>query len=56
MDGKGAGRDNIFVERLWRSIRHEEVCLRGYDSVSEACELRSANTALFTTLEGPTEP
>ena len=37
MDGKGAWRDNIFVERLWRSIKHEEVYLRGYDSVSEAC-------------------
>jgi putative transposase len=37
MDGKGAWRDNIFVERLWRSIKYEEVYLRGYDSVSEAC-------------------
>jgi putative transposase len=35
MDGKGAWRDNIFVERLWRSIKYEEVYLRGYDSVSE---------------------
>ncbi|HMF86476.1 MAG TPA: IS3 family transposase [Gemmatimonadaceae bacterium] len=37
MDGKGAWRDNIFVERLWRSIKYEEVYLRGYDSVSKAC-------------------
>ena len=37
MDGKGAWRDNIFVERLWRSIKYEEVYLRGYASVSEAC-------------------
>ena len=37
MHGKGAWRDNIFVERLWRSIKYEEVYLRGYDSVSEAC-------------------
>jgi transposase InsO family protein len=36
MDGKGAWRDNIFVERLWRSIKYEEVYLPGYDSVSEA--------------------
>jgi putative transposase len=36
MDGKGAWRDNVFVERLWRSIKYEEVYLRGYDSVSEA--------------------
>jgi putative transposase len=37
MDSKGAWRDNIFVGRLWRSIKYEEVYLRGYDSVSEAC-------------------
>jgi putative transposase len=36
MDGKGAWRDNIFVERLWRSVKYEEVYLRAYDSVSEA--------------------
>ena len=38
MDGKGAWRDNVFVERLWRSIKYEEVYLRAYDSVSEARE------------------
>ena len=36
MDGKGAWRDNVFVERLWRSVKHEEVYLRAYDSVGEA--------------------
>jgi putative transposase len=36
MDGKGAWRDNIFVERLWRSIKYEEVYLRAYATVSEA--------------------
>ena len=36
MDGKGAWRDNVFVERLWRSIKYEEVYLRAYNSVSEA--------------------
>src|SRR4051794_40398767 len=36
MDGKGAWRDNVFVERLWRSIKHEEVYLRAYDTVSDA--------------------
>jgi putative transposase len=36
MDGKGAWRDNVFVERLWRSIKYEEVYLHAYDSVSEA--------------------
>jgi putative transposase len=36
MDGKGAWRDNVFVERLWRSVKYEEVYLRAYSSVSEA--------------------
>ncbi len=36
MDGKGAWRDNVFVERLWRSIKYEEVYLHAYKTVSEA--------------------
>ena len=36
MDGKGAWRDNVFVERLWRTIKYEEVYLRAYDTVSDA--------------------
>jgi putative transposase len=36
MDGKGAWRDNVFVERLWRSVKYEEVYLRAYDTVGEA--------------------
>ncbi|MDA9544797.1 integrase [Bradyrhizobium sp. CCBAU 45321] len=36
MDGKGAWRDNAFVERLWRTVKYEELYLRAYDSVSEA--------------------
>ena len=36
MDGKGAWRDNVFVERLWRSVKYEEVYLWAYNSVSEA--------------------
>jgi transposase InsO family protein len=36
MDGKGAGHDNVFVERLWRSVKYEEVYLRTYESVSDA--------------------
>jgi len=36
MDGKGAWRDNVFVERLWRSVKYEEVYLHAYDSVVEA--------------------
>jgi putative transposase len=36
MDGKGAWRDNVFVERLWRSVKYEEVYLKAYASVNEA--------------------
>jgi putative transposase len=36
MDGKGAWRDNVFVERLWKSVKYEEVYLKAYDSVSAA--------------------
>ncbi len=36
MDGKGAWRDNVFVERFWKSLKYEEVYLHAYESVSEA--------------------
>ena len=36
MDGKGSWRDNVFVERLWRSVKYEEVYLRAYETVSDA--------------------
>jgi putative transposase len=36
MDGKGAWRDNVFVERLWKSVKYEEVYLKAYDTVAEA--------------------
>jgi putative transposase len=36
MDGRGAWRDNVFVERLWRSVKYERVYLRAYVSVSQA--------------------
>jgi len=36
MDGKGCWRDNVFVERLWKTIKYEEVYLHAYDSVTEA--------------------
>ena len=36
MDGKGAWRDNVFVERLWRSVKYEEVYLNAYESVAQA--------------------
>lgn len=45
MDGKGAWRDNVFVERVWRSAKYEEIYLHAYDGVSQA---RSAITKYFT--------
>ena len=36
MDGKGAWRDNVLVDRLWRSVKYEEVYLNAYESISEA--------------------
>ena len=39
MDGRGAWGDNVFVERLWRSVKYEEVYLRAYDTVAEARRL-----------------
>jgi putative transposase len=36
MDGKGSWRDNVFVERLWRTVKYEHVYLHAYDSTSEA--------------------
>jgi len=36
MDGKGCWRDNVFVERVWRSVKYEEVYLKAYTCVSEA--------------------
>jgi putative transposase len=38
MDGKGSWRDNVFVERLWRSVKYEEVYLHAYETVSQARE------------------
>ncbi len=35
MDGKGAWRDNVFIERLWRSVKYEEGYLHAYDTVSD---------------------
>jgi putative transposase len=43
MDGKGCWRDNVFVERLWKSVKYEEVYLKAYDSVPDA----KANLAAY---------
>jgi putative transposase len=52
MDGKGYWRDNIFVERLWRSLKYEEIYLHGYDSVSAA----TAGIGRYLTLYNPRRP
>jgi putative transposase len=36
MDGRGAWRDNVFVERLWKSVKYERAYLHAYDSVTQA--------------------
>jgi putative transposase len=35
MDGKGAWRDNVFVERLWRSVKYEEIYLHAYETMAD---------------------
>jgi putative transposase len=49
MDGKGCWRDNVFVERLWRTIKYEEVYLRAYDSVSYARDSLSRYIEIYNT-------
>jgi len=52
MDGKGAWRDNVFVERLWKSLKYEEVYLRAYNSVADA----RANLAKYLTFYNTKRP
>ncbi len=42
MDDKGCWRDNVFVERLWRSVKYEDVYLKAYDGVSAARQCLAA--------------
>jgi putative transposase len=49
MDGKGRWRDNIFVERLWKSIKYEEVYLHAYDTVASARSGLARYVAFFNT-------
>jgi putative transposase len=49
MDGRGAWRDNVFVERLWRSVKYEEVYLRAYETVAEARRLIGRYLNFFNT-------
>ena len=36
MDGKGSWKDNVFIERFWKTVKYEEVYLKGYESLTEA--------------------
>ena len=49
MDGRGSWRDNVFVERLWRSLKYEEVYLRAYETVAEARRLIGRYLDFFNT-------
>jgi len=46
MDGKGAWRNNVFVERLWRSVKYEEVYLRAYEASATHAHPSEATSAL----------
>ena len=46
MDGRGAWRDNVFVERVWRSVKYERVYLKAYDSVSAARAVRITSVGI----------
>jgi putative transposase len=48
-DGRGSWRDNVFVERLWRSVKYEEVYLRAYETVAEARRLIGRYLDFFNT-------
>ena len=47
MDGKGAWKDNVFIERFWRTLKYEEVYLRAYETVSAARESISRYLAFY---------
>ena len=49
MDGKGRWVDNVIIERLWRSVKYEEVYLKAYDSVAEARNSLSAYFKFYNT-------
>jgi len=49
MDGKGSWVDNVFVERLWRSVKYQEVYLNAYDTVADAKKRLGACFERFNT-------
>jgi len=52
MDGKGCWRDNVFVERLRKSIKYEEVYLKAYDGVADATNIRPTWALIFAFTTG----
>ena len=55
MDGKGAWRDNVFVERLWRTIKYEDVYLRANDSVSATRESLRRYLVFYSSRRPPSQ-
>ncbi len=55
MDGKGSYNDNLFIERLWRSVKYEEVYLKAYQDGRDA-RTGSVTTSASTTPSAPTRP
>lgn len=49
MDGRGCWRDNVFVERLWKSVKYEEVYLHAYESVSHARQALTRYLGFYNT-------
>jgi putative transposase len=47
MDGRGRALDNMFVERLWRSVKNEDVYIRGYEKVPELQSGRGRHFGLY---------
>lgn len=54
MDGKGCWRDNVFIERFWRTVKYEEVYLRAYETVSHARESIARYIAFYNGSRGHT--
>ena len=52
MDGKGCWRDNVFIERFWRTIKYEEVYLHAYETVSAARESIALYIAFYNGRRG----
>ena len=50
MDGKGRALDNIFIERLWRSVKYEDVYIKGYRRIPEAEDGLGAYFGFYNTI------